>query len=78
MENRRHTEGSGIQEAPETGIRRLEAIALVSGSGNNLLEDSTKNIGDDLNEELTDEDGLRAEILGSEQIQFDYPRKIKA
>ena len=78
LESGRHTEGPGVQEAPETGIRRLEAIAFVSGSRNNLLKDSTKNVGDDLNEELADEDGLGAEILRKEQNSTANPRKIKA
>ena len=58
---RRLTEGSRIHETPESTVSRGEARIL--RPGDYLLKHTTENIRDDLQEELTDKNCLRAEIL---------------
>ena len=57
------TERSRVHESPELVVSRLELRMLVTRSRDEFLQNSPKYIGNDLDEELTDEDRLRAEIL---------------
>ena len=57
------TKWSRVNESPELVVSHLEPGVLVTRPRENFLEDSPENVGNDLDEELTDEDRLRAEIL---------------
>lgn len=57
------TKWSRVEEAPERSVPGLETGVLIARTWEKRFEDSTENVGDDLDEELADEDRLRAKIL---------------
>ena len=58
-----HTEGTMVHEAPEPGVGHPEGFDRVTRAGDDFFQDASKDISNNLEEELTDEDGLRTEVL---------------
>ena len=52
-----------VQEAEEPVVRGLKSRMRVTGAGDKLLHNSSKDVSNDLEEELTDEHSLGTEIL---------------
>ena len=54
-----HTEGAGVHEVPEP----VSGVEARTRSGNDLREETPKNIREQLEEQRRDGDDLRAELL---------------
>ena len=67
MSTRIHTEGTVVKETPEPGVGRLESLNRVSRTGDNLFHYTTEDIGNNLEEKLTDEHCLWTEILAHDR-----------
>ena len=64
-----HTEGTMVEETPEPGVGHLESLDGVSRTGYDLFHYTTEDIGDNLEEKLTDEHCLGTEILVYDRSQ---------
>ena len=69
---RKPTERARVHEAPEPGI--LGAEDGVARAGDDPLESDAENVGDDLEEETGDLDGLGAEVLSRSRKWMRFPK----
>ena len=70
-----HTEGARVHEAPECIVRSLDQGRV--GTGDDFFQRTAKDVCDDLEEKLTDEHRLRAEVLVSFRELERNPTKPK-
>ena len=67
-----HTERARVHEAPEPGV--LGAEDGVARAGDDPLKGDAENVGDDLEEETGDLDGLGAEVLSGSRKWMRFPK----
>jgi hypothetical protein len=64
-----YVESSWIDPTPESGIRCFQGRELLVGTGKHNLHKTAKSVTGNLQEELTDKNDLRAEVLNVDEIQ---------